>query len=98
VPVIAVSPIIAGAAVKGPTAKMMQELGLDVSAAAVAAHYRGLVTAMVVDAQDVALAAAIRAMGMAVRTADTLMRNGADRRRLAATCLEFAAALGAQHP
>src|SRR5262249_47663883 len=48
-PVIAVSPIIGGRAIKGPTAKMMRELGLPASAAAVAQHYDGLIDLFVVD-------------------------------------------------
>ena len=45
-PVVAVSPIIGGQAVKGPAAKMMRELGLEASAAAVARHYGALVDAL----------------------------------------------------
>jgi LPPG:FO 2-phospho-L-lactate transferase len=90
VPVIAVSPIIAGAAVKGPAAKMMRELGLAPSPATVASHYRSLVTGFVMDSADAALSAAVEALGMTVRLADILMRNAADRRRLAGQCLDFA--------
>jgi len=90
VPVIAVSPIIAGAAVKGPAAKMMRELGLDVSPLAVASHYRGLVTHFVMDTADAALASAVAALGMTVHLTDILMRDPADRRRLAEQCLVFA--------
>jgi LPPG:FO 2-phospho-L-lactate transferase len=89
VPVIAVSPIIGGAAVKGPAAKMMRELGLEASAAAVAAHYRGLVGGFVMDTADAALAPAVEAQGLKVALTDTLMRNAADRRRLAQECLAF---------
>lgn len=95
VPVVAVSPLVAGAALKGPTAKMMRELGRDPSAAAVAAHYRGVLTALLIDAQDAALAPAIRAMGLAVGTADTIMRDAADRRRVAEACLALAQEAGA---
>lgn len=90
VPVIAVSPIIAGAAVKGPAAKMMRELGLAVSPLTVASHYRGLVTDFVMDTADAALASAVAALGMAVHLTDILMRDPADRRRLAEQCLAFA--------
>jgi LPPG:FO 2-phospho-L-lactate transferase len=93
VPVVAVSPIIGGAAVKGPAAKMMRELGLEVSAATVAAHYRGLVTGFVMDTADAALAPAVAAQGMKVALTETLMRNAADRRRLAEVCLAFARGL-----
>src|SRR5262249_47490130 len=51
-PAIAVSPIIGGRAVKGPTAKMMRELGLPVTAAAVAQHYDGLIDLFVVDQSE----------------------------------------------
>jgi LPPG:FO 2-phospho-L-lactate transferase len=96
VPVVAVSPIIAGAAVKGPAAKMMRELGLQPSPAAVAAHYRGVVTGFVIDRADSSLEAAVAALGMAVSVTDTLMRDAADRRRLARQCLEFAGSLAVQ--
>ena len=51
-PVVAVSPIIGGKAVKGPTAKMMAELGLPVDAAAVARHYRDFLDVYIVDEAD----------------------------------------------
>ena len=52
IPVVAVSPIVAGTAIKGPTAKMMAELEIPASAAEVAAHYGELLTALVLDQQD----------------------------------------------
>src|SRR4030095_4195332 len=55
VPVVAISPIVAGAAIKGPTAKMMRELQIPNDAVAVAGHYRGLLQGFVLDAQDAAL-------------------------------------------
>jgi LPPG:FO 2-phospho-L-lactate transferase len=90
VPVVAVSPIIGGAAVKGPAAKIMAELGLTPSVTAIAAHYQGLVTGLMIDTVDAALAAEIEATGMRVRTAPILMRDTEDRRRLAAECIAFA--------
>jgi LPPG:FO 2-phospho-L-lactate transferase len=93
VPVVAVSPIIAGAAVKGPAAKMMRELRLQPSPATVATHYRGIVTGFVIDRADSGVKATVEALGMAVRVTDTLMRDAADRRRLAGQCLEFAGSL-----
>jgi LPPG:FO 2-phospho-L-lactate transferase len=93
VPVIAVSPIIGGAAVKGPAAKMMRELGLEPSAAAVAAHYQGLLDGFVLDEADAALAPAVAAQGVTVEVAPTLMRSREDRVDLARRCLEFARAL-----
>ncbi len=90
VPVVAVSPIIGGAAVKGPAAKMMRELGSEVSATAVAAYYRGLAHGVVIDEADAGLAAQIEAMEMAVRIVPTLMRSPVDRHDLALACLDFA--------
>lgn len=51
-PVVAVSPIIGGAAVKGPTAKLMRELGQEVSNASIAAHYHGLIDGLVIHSGD----------------------------------------------
>src|SRR5499433_585303 len=79
-PVVAVSPIIAGRAVKGPTAKMMSELGVEVSAAAVAHRYRDLLDAYVLDRAD---AAAAGELGIPVTLAHTLMTTLADREELA---------------
>lgn len=90
VPVVAVSPIIAGAAVKGPTAKIMAELGLTSSADAVAAHYADLIDGFVLDERDAALASKI---GVAVRCCDTLMLSLDDCRRVAQTTLDFAYSL-----
>ena len=90
VPVVAVSPIIGGAAVKGPAAKMMRELGFEPSAASVAAHYRGLVTGFVMDTADAALAPAVEVQGMTVTVTGTVMRTNADRLRLAEECVAFA--------
>lgn len=89
-PVVAVSPIIGGEAVKGPAAKMFRELGVEPSALAVAQHYRGFLDGFVLDARDAAQGDAIRALGMRVRVTDTLMRSDADRRRLAAEVIAFA--------
>lgn len=84
VPVVAVSPIIAGQAVKGPTAKLMAELGLEPSAATVARHYEGLVDLFVVDEADAGAAAPA---SMRVVTAPILMRTLNDKSRLARTVL-----------
>lgn len=88
-PRIAVSPIIGGAAVKGPAAKMMGELGVEVSALGVARHYRGVVDCLVVDEADAGLLPAIEALGMRSLAAPTLMRNEDDRARLAGCILDW---------
>jgi len=91
-PVVAVSPIIGGRAVKGPTAKMMAELGLPVSATAVARRYADLLDAYVLDHADAAEAAGL---GIPVTTAQTLMLTLADREALARQVLTTADALKA---
>jgi LPPG:FO 2-phospho-L-lactate transferase len=88
-PRVAVTPIVGGHAIKGPAAKMLAELGHDVSALGVARYYKGLLDGFVLDVQDATLAPRIEALGMRVRVADTMMRNDQDKQRLAATTLEF---------
>lgn len=92
-PVIAVSPIVGGRAIKGPTAKMMVELGITQSAASVARHYRGLIDGFVLDSEDEATGDEIRALGMDVLTTNTVMQSLEDRVSLAADVLEFATVL-----
>jgi LPPG:FO 2-phospho-L-lactate transferase len=82
-PIIAVSPIVSGIAIKGPAAKMMGELGMPVSALAVAQHYQGLVDHFVLDSGDATLAPAIEELGMGVATTATIMNTLEDRERLA---------------
>jgi LPPG:FO 2-phospho-L-lactate transferase len=89
-PVVAVSPIIAGRAVKGPTAKMMCELGVEVSATAVARRYQDLLDAYVVDRAD---AAEVAELGIPVTLAHTLMATLADREELARRVLGSADAV-----
>ena len=86
-PVVAVSPIIGGRAVKGPTAKMFAELGLPVSAAAVARHYGDLIDGYVLDHADAACAAEL---GISATMSHTLMLTLEDRDMLARDVLAFA--------
>lgn len=83
VPVVAVSPIVSGHAVKGPAAKVMLELGLEVSALGVARHYGRLVDGWLIDAQDASLAPAIASEGQVVMASDTLMSSLEKSRRVA---------------
>jgi LPPG:FO 2-phospho-L-lactate transferase len=94
-PVVAVSPIVGGRALKGPAAKMMAELGLPVSALEVARHYRGLADAFVIDREDEAQGDTIRALGMRVLVTDTVMSDAASKRRLAADVLALMDTFGA---
>ena len=80
VPAIAVSPLIGTNAVKGPTAKIMAEMGIESSPAAIATHYAGLIDALVVDDVD---AASVATLPIAAFATATLMRTPEDRIRLA---------------
>lgn len=90
VPIVAVSPLVGGAAVKGPTAKIMSELGVPVSADEIVRHYGDLLDGFVLDARDAHLRERI---GVPVHVTDTLMLTPADRIRVAQETLAFAATL-----
>jgi LPPG:FO 2-phospho-L-lactate transferase len=89
-PVVAVSPIIGGRAIKGPTAKMMAELGLTPSSSGVAHRYGDLIDGYIVDYADMDQVAQISAK---VTLGQTLMTTLADREALARTVLQAAAVL-----
>lgn len=93
-PVIAVSPIVAGMALKGPAAKMMQELKLPVSALAVAKYYSerypGLLSGFVIDNSDASLQGEIGVLGMNVTVTNTIMRSREEKQQLAQTVLRTA--------
>ncbi|MCE2557077.1 MAG: 2-phospho-L-lactate transferase [Acidobacteria bacterium] len=96
-PVIAVSPIVGGQAIKGPAAKMMEELQMPVTAAAVARHYRerDLLDGFVVDHADAGEAAEIEREGLPTLVTGTVMESLADRERLAREMLDFARSIAA---
>jgi len=87
--VVAVSPIVGGEAIKGPAAKIMQELGLEVSALGIARWYEGLASTLVIDRVDASLAPRIEALGMKAVVTDTIMRDAAGRTRLGAECISL---------
>ena len=97
-PVIAVSPIVDGAAIKGPTAKMMQELSVPASAGAVAAHYTGLIDGFIIDERDAGAQAQIEALGIETTVAQTVMLTLDDRIALARIALEFGHRLNPGEP
>ena len=99
VPVVAVSPIVGGAAIKGPAAKMMAELGMPVTALEVARHYRerDLLDGFVIDDADAGLAAEIEDLGVPTLVTGTVMETLADRERLARETIDFACGLGPRH-
>jgi LPPG:FO 2-phospho-L-lactate transferase len=88
-PIIAVSPLIGGQAVKGPTTKIMAELGLPADSGTIARHYPFL-KGLMIDEADRGEASGIN---LPVHVTSTLMRSLADRDRLAGECLHFAAQL-----
>ncbi len=92
IPVVAVSPIVGGIAIKGPAAKMMAELNMPATAAAVAGHYQGLIDGFVLHETDAAEAANI-----AVETlvTNTIMDSLERRTLLAQACLAFLRRLAA---
>jgi LPPG:FO 2-phospho-L-lactate transferase len=93
-PVVAISPIIGGAPVKGPADRLLRGIGVEVSARGVAGLYRGLVHGFVLDARDAGQVRDVEALGLACRASETLMRDVATARALAETALAFAQELG----
>ena len=91
-PVVAVTPIIGGKAIKGPAAKMLAEFGLEVSGAAVARRYAGIIDGFVIDETD---PIPEPLPGVTFFSAATLMNSADDRLRLAQAVLQAADALSA---
>ena len=89
-PVIAVTPIVGGKALKGSAGKMMRELGKEPSPRAVAIQYLRLIDGFVIDREDTHLVESVRSLGIHVLAAPTVMRVPDDRVALARSVLEFA--------
>jgi LPPG:FO 2-phospho-L-lactate transferase len=87
--VIAVCPIVGGKSLKGPSDKMLAQLGHDSSAAGVAKLYADFAGTFVIDSQDQSLVAAISALGLRVITLPTIMKTIAQKRRLARNLLSL---------
>ncbi len=88
VPRVAVSPIVGGRSLKGPSDRMLAAAGFRVDAVGVAQAYHGLIDTLVIDLSDVELRAEIEALGIRVLVTETVMTTDADRRRLATEILE----------
>ena len=93
VPIIAVSPIVGGHALKGPAAKMMAELALPVSPLGIARHYYKFINGLVIDTKDARLADEIIAAGVNVHVTNTIMNSARTESNLAQETLEFAMSL-----
>lgn len=90
VPVVAVSPLVGGQAIKGPLAKMLAELGRSCDNFAIADHYAGLVEHLLIDQADAADAPDLAARGVRVTVTATVMCSADDRMRLAREALSAA--------
>jgi LPPG:FO 2-phospho-L-lactate transferase len=89
-PVVAVSPIVQGATLKGPADKMLHGLGFEVSACGVAQYYAGLLQGLVIDTLDADLQPRLERLGLRVCMTNTIMRTLADKQALAQTMLTLA--------
>jgi LPPG:FO 2-phospho-L-lactate transferase len=87
---IAVCPIVGGKSLKGPSDRMLEELGHDVSALGVARMYQDICATMVIDPTDAAIAPAIESLGLNAIIYPTVMRTIADKELLARRVMEFA--------
>jgi LPPG:FO 2-phospho-L-lactate transferase len=87
---VAVSPLVGGTALKGPTVEMLRALGFEVSPVEIARRYRDVCSTFVLDEVDAALAPEVERLGLAVRVLPTVMDDGG--RRLAAGLLAGAGA------
>ncbi len=94
-PIVAVSPIVGGRALRGPADQMLTSLGHESSALGVARIYGSTIDGIVIDDDDAELASAIEAEGLRTLVTGTVMNDDADRARLARETLDFAASLSA---
>jgi LPPG:FO 2-phospho-L-lactate transferase len=88
-PIVAVSPIVAGDAIKGPAAKIMQELGLEVSVVEIARHYRDLIDGLIIDIRDAGAQTEIEKLGVDVFVTNTVMKTRDDQAALAQAAIDF---------
>ncbi len=89
-PVVAVSPLVGGKALKGPLGKLLDELGHGADNAAIVRHYDGLLDRLIIDQADASDAGGLRALGVSVTIEPTVMYEAADRERLARVALSAA--------
>ena len=88
-PRVAVSPIIGRDSVKGPTAKIMREMGLEVNVMTIANHYENLIDGLIIDNTDEEYIQAIESFGIKVKVTNILMHDNDDKTRLAEEAIEF---------
>ena len=88
-PRVAVSPIINGQSVKGPTTKIMNELGLETNVLTIAQHYKNYIDGIVIDTSDQDYAGQIESMGIQVKLSEIMMNNDDDKKRVAEDVIHF---------
>lgn len=93
-PVVAVSPVVNGKAIKGPTVKMMGELSIPNTSVKVAERYAGFLDGFILDSLDADSQSAVDELGMSVRVTNTVMTNLEERVQLGHDCLAFVGELG----
>ncbi len=86
--VVAISPIVAGAALKGPADRLLRDLGHEPTALGVARHYQHLAATFLVDDQDAALADDVASLGMRCVVTDTIVRDGGRAAALAKVAID----------
>tara|TARA_B100000586_G_scaffold88264_1_gene62675 strand:+ start:1147 stop:2076 length:930 start_codon:yes stop_codon:yes gene_type:complete len=89
IPVVAISPIVGGKAIKGPTAKMMKELNVPSTAVEVARHYHDIITGFVLDEADRSAKSSVQDLGLSTDVRPTVMVSLDDRVALAHAVVEF---------
>lgn len=92
--VVAVSPIVSGAPIKGPADKLMSGMHMEVSAVGVARYYRDFLDVMVIDEQDAHLLSAIEDLGIPALATNTIMRDSTSKAALARAVLAAAGLSG----
>ena len=88
-PRVAVSPLINGQSVKGPTTKIMDELGLEANVLTIAQHYKDYVDGIVIDTSDQGYIGQIESMGIHVKLSNIMMNNDDDKKRVAEDVINF---------
>lgn len=88
-PRVAVSPIINGQSVKGPTTKIMDELGLEANVLTIAQHYKDYIDGIVIDTSDQDYVGQIESMGIQVKLSEIMMNNDDDKKRVAEDVIHF---------
>ena len=88
-PRVAVSPLINGQSVKGPTTKIMDELGLEANVLTIAQHYKDYVDGFVIDTSDQGYIGQIESMGIHVKLSNIMMNNDDDKKRVAEDVINF---------